>query len=98
MKLLFLLLQNLQKVKIRVEKLQKVKQIIKMLQKKVKKNKYFFKRLKYKLKSDRYIFRKFVRANMRRFITNAKLLKYPFKLKVYRYISQKGKKFPETIK
>jgi len=35
---------------------------------------------------------------MRRFITNAKLLKYPFKLKVYRYISQKGKKFPETIK
>lgn len=69
-----------------------------MLRKKVKKNKYFIRSMKYKYQMEKTILLRYIRRYLKQYITNAKLLKYPFRLKIYRYVSQKGKKFPETTK
>lgn len=69
-----------------------------MLLKKVEKNKYFLKRLKYRLKKRKYKFVRLMKENMKHMIVNPELLKYPFVLKIYRFVYLKGRKFKKTVK
>jgi hypothetical protein len=69
-----------------------------MLQKKVKKNKYFFKRLRYRLKRRKYRLARLMKESMKYMIVNSELLKYPFLVKIFRFVYLKGRKFKKTSK